>query len=549
VKTSMWLKILILFQTIVTAAFANNISISNVGLVGRNISAGNNNPANFGFVKFDLQWENSWRTNDPPGNWDAAWIFAKYRIASGAWQHATLHPSFHRSPSGSTITPSSDGKGAFIYRRANGSGTVSFTSTKLRWDYGADGVLDTNHVTIKVFAVEMVYVSTDSFYVGSGGQEEGTFTDGSWNGGNTTPFLISSENAISIDSSAGSLWRFSNSWSTTADIGPAGILSANYPNGFHAFYCMKYSISQKQYADFLNSLTYDQQTTRTEVPPNSAAGTLAMTTFSPDRNGIKIMVPGVASAVPAVYGCDLNGNGIFYESDDGQDISCNWLSWADGIAYCDWAAIRPMTELEFEKACRGPLDVFQYERPYGNMVVAHSVSITNAGYANESAVPDTGSWNAVINGATNINAGGAQWGLLDYPVRVGIYATDTSNRTSSGATYYGILDMGGDVWERVVTVGNLKGRAFAGTHGDGKLDSLGNETGNNDWPGTDAEGSGFRGGAFNYDSDFARTSDRAHVTLTDSLRYEESHQAESNGQSIEYGFRGTYGFRGIRTAP
>jgi formylglycine-generating enzyme required for sulfatase activity len=32
----------------------------------------------------------------------------------------------------------------------------------------------------------------------------------------------------------------------------------------------------------------------------------------------------------------------------------NILSWFDVAAYLDWAALRPMTELEFEKVCRGP---------------------------------------------------------------------------------------------------------------------------------------------------------------------------------------------------
>ena len=31
-----------------------------------------------------------------------------------------------------------------------------------------------------------------------------------------------------------------------------------------------------------------------------------------------------------------------------------WLSWADSAAYMAWAGLRPMTELEYEKAMRGP---------------------------------------------------------------------------------------------------------------------------------------------------------------------------------------------------
>ena len=31
----------------------------------------------------------------------------------------------------------------------------------------------------------------------------------------------------------------------------------------------------------------------------------------------------------------------------------NWISWDDGLAFADWAGLRPMTELEFTKAARG----------------------------------------------------------------------------------------------------------------------------------------------------------------------------------------------------
>ncbi|MEZ4685574.1 MAG: hypothetical protein R3B47_05775 [Bacteroidia bacterium] len=37
---------------------------------------------------------------------------------------------------------------------------------------------------------------------------------------------------------------------------------AAWPNGFNAFYCMKYEISEQQWVDFFNSLTYPQQIER-----------------------------------------------------------------------------------------------------------------------------------------------------------------------------------------------------------------------------------------------------------------------------------------------
>lgn len=540
---------LILTFIVYWSAFSNNLLISKVGLVERNTSGGNPSD-HFGYVVFDIQWDNSWRVDSEPNNWDAVWVFVKYKVNSGPWIHATLHITGHAAPAGATVAASPDGKGAFIYRSIDnkGAGNVNFTRAKLRWNYGIDGVADNARVVVKVFGIEMVYVATDEFWVGSGGTEWESFTDGEWTEGNITPFRIASENAITINHSPGNLWAYFNS--SMEDLGTPGTIPANYPKGYNHFYCMKYSISQGQYVDFLNCLTYSQQASRTAVLPSSPIGTLAMTTLQADRSGVKIKIPGNPSAIPALYGCDLNSNGVFNEADDGQHISCNWLSWADGSAYSDWAALRPMSELEFEKACRGPLDVSQYERPYGTDVVAHSVNITNAGTASEGYVPAQLYWNSVINGASNINAGGIQWGLLDYPIRVGVFANDTSNRNSSGATYYGIMDMAGDLWERAVTIGNAEGRSFVGTHGDGALDNDGNNTGNSDWPGIDAVGSGFRGGAFNYDSDWARTSDRDLASSAIATRYyDRSFNYPSNDTIVDLGFRGNFGFRSVRTAP
>ena len=61
-----------IFCLTTVTAFANNIAVSNASIVGQNTTAGVNNAANFSLVKFDLSWENSWRTSSGPSNWDAA---------------------------------------------------------------------------------------------------------------------------------------------------------------------------------------------------------------------------------------------------------------------------------------------------------------------------------------------------------------------------------------------------------------------------------------------------------------------------------------------
>ena len=168
------------------ATFANNIQVSNVTLTGRDVTN------DYTMVKFNLSWENSWRTSSTPSNWDAAWVFVKYRVNGAEWQHALLNNTGHVSAPGSVIstgllTPSSafnastnPGVGAYVYRDANGSGNVNFNDIQLRWNYGVNGLGDNDLVDVQVFAVEMVYVPAGSFYLGSGGTfEAGQFTNGS----------------------------------------------------------------------------------------------------------------------------------------------------------------------------------------------------------------------------------------------------------------------------------------------------------------------------------------------------------------------------------
>jgi hypothetical protein len=125
-------------------------------------------------------------------------------------------------------------------------------------------------------------------------------------------------------------------------------------------------------------------------------------------------------------------------------------------------------------------------------------------------------------------------------LRAGIFATSTSTRILAGATYYGIMDISGGIEERTVTIGDVAGRIFNGSHGDGTLSSLGNANTLN-WPGlvsgeiTTSIGSGSRGG--NYV--FAIPSSNYALTIS-------NRQSASFSESSRAGHRG---FRGCKTAP
>ena len=491
-------------------AAANNISVT--GLSRASI----NTTDNYIMVQFTIGWENSWRD---AANWDAAWIFLKYRISGtvGAWSHATLNYADgtndgHTVPTGSTLRTTSDGKGVFIYRNANGSGNVSFTNVQLRWNYGADGVNDNDLTDLSVSAIEMVYVPQGSFWVGDG---TNTSVQGQFeNGTSGNPIQITSENAITLGGgSPGSLGNnnttgmannglFSISPVSTDDFNDISVqtLPAAFPKGFNAFYCMKYEITQAQYVDFLNKLSATQFATRYDAfnyTGNNGG-------FTQTRYNITGTHPNITTTTP--------------------DLPAIYVEWYDAAAYADWAGLRPMTELEFEKACRGPLNPVANEFAWGTATINTNsyFPVNNMGQPNES-----------VGGGYNTTAGNAwydQTRAFDAITRVGIFAAHPSNtgRISSGATYWGIMEMSGNCWERTVSVGRPESRNYSGTHGDGALTANGNAT-NTDWPGyapgqgvNTAIGCGYRGGAFNFPNPIQpnlRVSSRVVATAFYNTRY------------------------------
>ncbi len=215
-------------------------------------------------VEFDITWENSWRIVGGPGNWDAAWIFVKYRVGAGEWKHAWLNNTGHTNCAGTTVsagllTPSSvfhpttnPCLGVFLYRADPGSGSFDCTNIQLRWNYGENGLSDNEQVDIKVFAIEHVYVPEGSFKVGSGGAESGPLYAYPLI---TNTFEITSEGAITVAASNGNLYYQSSG----DQLGP---IPALFPKGYNDFYMMKYEISQQGYVDFLNTLTRPQQSFR-----------------------------------------------------------------------------------------------------------------------------------------------------------------------------------------------------------------------------------------------------------------------------------------------
>ncbi|MES2761786.1 MAG: SUMF1/EgtB/PvdO family nonheme iron enzyme [Bacteroidota bacterium] len=466
-------KVAIIFTLLLSCLFtahANNVNITGTSVAGSNIT-------------FNISWDNSWNANVAPNNMDAVWVFVKYQdCATRLWTHAGLSTvgGDHTAGSPLQVDPVSDGKGVFIRRSAFGGGNIGSTSITLKMTIPA------GTYNYKVFGIEMASVPQGSFEIGDG-TSSSTYN-------NVT---------VSAASQSGGL--------SSAVLGGASVaVPSTFPMGYNALYCMKYEITQEQYVEFLNSLTYTQQAARVIADPISAAGTYAFA--NAHRNGIRISVPGSNAALPAVFACDASP-GIENNSDDGQNIACNYLSWADLAAYLDWSALRPMTELEFEKICRGPMPRIAGEYPWGSTNITQ-VYNTLAGLVND--FTPTESYSPVANGMCNygVNTGVGAYG----PLRAGIFATGSSGRESAGATYYGVMEMGGNVYERTISTSNASGIAFNGTLGDGTLLSSGDANATT-WPSSStATGVGQRGGNWVNLAPYLRISDRIAAGSVDAAR-------------------------------
>ena len=104
------------------------------------------------------------------------------------------------------------------------------------------------------------------------------------------------------------------------------------------------------------------------------------------------------------------------------------------------------------------------------------------------------------------------------PLKVGVFATASSGRSSAGASYYGAMEMGGNVIERAVSVSNATGVTFTGTLGDGTLTPIG-DANQATWPSTTtALGIGQRGGEYLNPALYVRTSDRSFAGSTNATR-------------------------------
>ena len=470
-----------------SAAFANNLSITNVSLEDRDTGA------DTVIVEFDIAWNNSWRDTT---NHDAVWIIFKATKSSviyhGNMKTAGTNPS-GTSPGSNKdleIYVPTDKKGAFIRRKSTGSGTVTSENVRLKLDYVASplSAVDTDTISVKVIGMEMVFIPSATFYAGDT-SGAGPFQQGS---SDTEPWVISNEGSIFVSNITSNGYYYTKGGALDtydAATGSTFTIPYNFPKGYAAFYCMKYEITEGQWVDFINTLTAAQQTNR-DITSSANSGKNADTVLT--RNTIAQSGTGTAAA-----------------STSRPDRAMTYLGWMDLCAYLDWAALRPMTELEYEKVARGPLMPVSGEYAWGSASITAAATISGSLEPGTETISTAGANanynNTSLSGGDTFQGSAYQTG----PLRGGIFATGSSTRDASGAGYYGVMELSGNVWERTVTVGNSEGRNFTGSHGDGVLVSVSGYEGNANaaaWPHADtqssargvtkSDGSGFRGASW-----------------------------------------------------
>lgn len=449
-------------------------------------------------VTFTVSWDASWRITAAPSNWDAAWVFMKFRKNGGDWTHASLNQTGHVVPAGTTgqlgladtslpfNIATNPAVGIFLYRSANGSSsTFTVSDVELSWNYAQDGVVGSDDVEVQIFGVEMVYIPQGAFLAGDNATSTAAFRQGS---SDTDPWYISSEGSISTGAQAGSGTGLNESASEYyyVSAGNSGedasgapfLIPAEYPKGFQPFYMMKGEISQGQWVAFFNTLPAGQRAARdiTSASGKNSDGLVF-------RNNVSWLGSGDATHPNSGDGATFAGGAM------------NYLGWADVAAYLDWAGLRPMSELELERAGRGPYRAFAGEYAWGNASIVGATTINDAGKLVESAQISA---NCVFNSASGVQG----------PMRVGAMSFAKATRVETGSGYFGTMDLSGNVTEMCVTVGNSTGRGFNGArHGNGKLTSAG-EADVASWPQADGVGAGFSGGDWSSSADAARLSNR-----------------------------------------
>lgn len=484
------------FMLLAATLYAGNLKISDdVRVVGVNNNAFT--------LSLSLSWDNAWQDDY---NFDAVWLFVKYRTQQDpAWKPLFFSQTGHQfTPQGDCL-PGETGSevvGLFVWPEnpVNGKADLQCQVSCKIPDGMTAQQIENNALYFAVQGIEMVYIPAGAYYLGDG-VSAGSFCaiDSS------EPHLIVSEDAVSL-----------------TDLYDSGLdLVAKYPKGYNGFFCMKTEITQGQYVNFLNLLSLSDQISLTNTygmpegrfifdgnPDPGEAGS----TSPQSRNGIKLQKGlNEADEAPLIFMNDLNNNGIGGEDGDGQALACNFLSAEDIFSYCSWAGLRPLSELEYEKACRRLFPEYPRAGAYPWGWESGAVAITDA------EIQHIGTLNEQVSGTGNINGGNQR----NSPVRGGAFAASGSTAQTAGASFWGVMEMAGNLKECCIAAT----ADFSAVCGQGEMQS-------GDW-----SGAVWRGGGFLSDLDKLQVSNRDELDMDS----ETGHEQDGGGRACRSILAGTAG--------
>jgi formylglycine-generating enzyme required for sulfatase activity len=372
-----------------------------------------------------------------------------------------------------------------VHRTSNGNGTVNLQGVRLRWDYRSGNVVhDTANVTVRVFAIEMVYIPEGEFFIGDGTLTTPSPSSSAFrinNVGNNRPFKVVNESALTLIQNNVTGGGANQLFDPMLSITSTGTFQvpASFPKGFAAHYVAKYELTVKQYVDFFNTLRTDITTAKNNR--NITSSQPSRSTFTWNSSPLTDATTGATTGDRAQGG----------------------FSFQDALTYADWAGLRIMTELEYEKVCRGTdrtgaspgIAVYPVNGEY-----AWGENVNNVNITTPTSGDGTASESISTSSTMNVNAS-----FSSGPVRVGIFAAknpSSNQRRLTGGSYYGVMELTGNLEEIVYFTSNnnswtanssfcssstnLAVNVYDGRHGDGNINSSTGEhntfqTFSNDW--------------------------------------------------------------------
>jgi len=430
----------------------------------------------------DLSWENAWKNEI---NFDGVYVFLKYRpAAEDGFRSMRLAGDGGRF-SGATSVPE-----GFSLGESNVRVGAYAPETRLGFFVFPDEACSHQSVSvsgirvpvtadkaeqIEVFAIEMVYIPEGGFKMGDPQgpiRMGGSCINGFYTWPDKPMYAIASEDAIPFGPEDGML--FCDMDSENGRNIEQFTIPAEYPKGYGAMWYMKHALTMGQWVHFLNCLTRKQQNRQvwSDVSGDKVPHFYVMTDSDHplDRNEVFCQPGGHGTTEPIT----------FYTSVPHR--IANGLNWFSAASFACFAGLRPVSELEYIKACRGPLEPQEHEFAWGSSDIGRAwnfMGIPNTAYdipvpvrAGALANSNYGSHTAMLHGVPKPFTGDApDWGgtASETTFENAPLCEGYSERVCRGASYYGVMEMSGNHWEYLVSATMKESLVFRRDYGTGEL--------------------------------------------------------------------------------